>query len=415
MTSGSHLPPDPPQWQGAYPPLAPPSSAKRRRWFHWFGRHKIISSVLAAFVAVIVLAGIFGQDPDKAKSASPSAATSSAAPSSAATSSPGASSAAASSAAPSVSAVAADLPLGASGSATTALALIPVKGRAASTGYSRGQFGQEWTDANTASLGNNGCDTRDDILRRDLTGIVTDSTKCTVVTGALLDPYTAAVIALSPSSAGADEVQIDHVVSLSDAWQTGAQQLTVDQRTALANDPLSLLAVSGKQNDIKGDGDAATWLPPNKTYRCSYVARQVAIKARYGLWMTPAEHDAVARILATCPAQALPAGAEAATYVPPSVTAAPAPTAATPATTAPVAVPTTAAPAPPITTAAPAAPATTRPAPAATTAAAPPVAPPAVYYANCAAAKAAGAAPLHVGEPGYRAGLDRDNDGVACE
>jgi hypothetical protein len=50
--------------------------------------------------------------------------------------------------------------------------------------------------------------------------------------------------------------------------------------------------------------------------------------------------------------------------------------------------------------------------------AAPPPAPPgggSVYYANCAAARAAGAAPLYRGEPGYRSGLDRDGDGVACE
>jgi hypothetical protein len=388
--------------------MTSPPSASRQRWLHWFRRHKIISSVIAAVVAVIVLAGIFGQDPDKAKSESSRPSASLAPPSSAAT------------AAPSVSAVPADLPLGASGSAAIALALIPVKGRAASTGYSRSQFGEEWTDANTASLGNNGCDTRDDILHRDLARITTDSTTCTVVTGALMDPYTAATLALSPGSAGSDTIQVDHVVSLSDAWQTGAQQLTADQRTALANDPLSLLAVSGKQNTSKGDGDAATWLPPNKAYRCSYVARQVAIKARYGLWMTQAEHDAVARILAGCPTQPLPAGAEVATFVHPSATPVVTPTTAPPATTAPIVPPTAAAPAPPITTAAPAAPVTTRPAPVATTATAPPVIPPSnppavVYYANCTAAKAAGAAPLHVGEPGYRTGLDRDGDGVACE
>jgi hypothetical protein len=103
-----------------------------------------------------------------------------------------------------------------------------------------------------------------------------------------------------------DAVQIDHVVALANAWQTGAQQLTATTREQLANDPLELLAVDGPTNQAKGDGDAATWLPPNKTYRCAYAARQIAVKAKYALWVTPAEHDALTRILTTCPDQPLP-------------------------------------------------------------------------------------------------------------
>jgi hypothetical protein len=101
-------------------------------------------------------------------------------------------------------------------------------------------------------------------------------------------------------------VQIDHVVALSDAWQKGAQQLSAETRRAFANDSLNLLAVDGATNQGKGDGDAATWLPPNKPYRCSYAARQVAVKAKYGLWVTSPERDALGRILATCPSQRLP-------------------------------------------------------------------------------------------------------------
>ena len=103
------------------------------------------------------------------------------------------------------------------------------------------------------------------------------------------------------------EVQIDHVVAQSNAWQTGAFKLTVLQRTALANDPMNLFAVKGRLNLQKSDGDAATWLPPNKSYRCSFVARQVAVKSKYGLWVTQAEKDAIARILATCPTVLIPA------------------------------------------------------------------------------------------------------------
>jgi Domain of unknown function (DUF1994). len=102
------------------------------------------------------------------------------------------------------------------------------------------------------------------------------------------------------------KVQIDHVVALSDAWQKGAQQWSTQRRTAFANDSLNLLAVDGPTNARKGDGDAATWLPPNKAYRCPYAARQVAVKVKYLLWVTSAEGEALTRILATCPSQTLP-------------------------------------------------------------------------------------------------------------
>jgi hypothetical protein len=184
--------------------------------------------------------------------------------------------------------------------AHTALAVLDtleVKGRAPKTGYSRNQFGQRWLDVD-----HNGCDTRNDILARDLTGI-RRSGRCKVLSGTLLDPYTATTVPFVRGQNTSAEVQIDHVVSLSDAWQTGAQQLSATDRTMFANDPLNLLAVSGPANEQKGDGDAATWLPKNKAFRCEYVARQVSVKAAYGLWVTPPEHDAIARVLARCPDQ----------------------------------------------------------------------------------------------------------------
>src|SRR5689334_24934985 len=99
------------------------------------------------------------------------------------------------------------------------------------------------------------------------------------------------------------------------------------KRTAFANDPLNLLAVDGPLNMAKGDGDAATWLPPNKAYRCAYVARQVAVKVSYGLWMTQAEKNAIATVLSTCPNEPLPGGVVA--NIPaPVVAPAPAPAAA---------------------------------------------------------------------------------------
>ena len=103
-------------------------------------------------------------------------------------------------------------------------------------------------------------------------------------------------------------MQIDHVVALSDSWQKGAQQWDTAKREAFANDPLNLLAADGPLNQQKGDGDTATWLPPNKAFRCAYVARQVGVKYTYGLWVTQAEQDAMVGVLSTCPTEPLPAG-----------------------------------------------------------------------------------------------------------
>jgi hypothetical protein len=217
------------------------------------------------------------------------------------------------------------------------------------------------------------CDTRNDTLRRDLTAIALEpgTQDCIVLSGVLNDPYTAALINFLRGNTTSTAVQIDHVVALSDAWQKGAQQLSAAQRLSFANDPLNLLAVDGPSNLKKSDGDAATWLPPNKSYRCAYVARQVSVKYSYSLWVTQAEHDAMAGVLADCPDAGAPTSQSATSQ---------------------------GAPIPPAQAAGPADPV-----------------PAAAYYANCAAARAAGVAPLHVGQPGYRNAMDGDSDGVACE
>ncbi|HVV38353.1 MAG TPA: HNH endonuclease family protein [Acidimicrobiales bacterium] len=187
------------------------------------------------------------------------------------------------------------------GTALAALDTIPIKGRAPKTGYARSEFGPAWADVD-----HNGCDTRNDILQRDLRDIAfrPNTHDCVVISGTLEEPYTGQTMQFD--KAKAYFIQIDHVVALGDAWQKGAQQLTPEQREAFANDPLELLAVNGSANESKGDGDAATWLPPNKPYRCAYVARQVAVKAKWHLWMTAAEADASRRVLARCPNEPLP-------------------------------------------------------------------------------------------------------------
>lgn len=190
------------------------------------------------------------------------------------------------------------------GDAASALAALPVKGRAPRTGYDRDAFGQRWADVDR-----DGCDQRNQVLARDLSAVEfrPGTRDCVVLSGALLDPYTGDGVPFLRGEATSADVQIDHVVSLSNAWQTGAQTLDLDTRELFANDPLNLLAVDGPTNGAKGDGDAATWLPPARGYRCAYVARQVAVKAKYGLWVTPAESAAIARVLRGCPGEPLPA------------------------------------------------------------------------------------------------------------
>lgn len=185
------------------------------------------------------------------------------------------------------------------GSALAAVDALTVKGRAPKTGYEREKFGRAWADVD-----GNGCGTRDDILRRDLTGVRLTDGRCKVASGTLTDdPYTGTTVEYVR---GRSKVDIDHVVALSDAWQKGAGKWDKDTRRRFANDPLNLLAVDSSTNRRKSDGDAATWLPPNKAYRCTYVARQVAVKKKYGVWVTGAERDAMKRVLKGCPQQKLP-------------------------------------------------------------------------------------------------------------
>ena len=181
--------------------------------------------------------------------------------------------------------------------AITTLENLPVKGRAPKTGYTRAQFGPTWADVDR-----NGCDTRNDILQRDLTEISyrAKTRDCVVESGNLVDRYSGEVINFKRGNISSMEVQIDHVVALSNAWQTGAFKLDALQRRALANDPLNLFAVKGRLNSQKRDGDAATWLPPLKSFRCTYVSHQIAVKAKYSLWVTPPEKAAMRRILSTC-------------------------------------------------------------------------------------------------------------------
>ena len=281
---------------------------------------------------------------------------------------------------------------GAGRSASSVLDTLQVKGRAPKTGYKRTQFGKAWTDVD-----HNGCDTRNDILSRDLSGVKYKSGthSCVVKSGTLQDPYTGKSIAFERGQKTSTAVQIDHVVALSDAWQKGAQKLSKSVRTELANDPYNLLAVQGRANQQKSDGDAATWLPSNKGFRCEYVARQIGVKHKYSLWVTAAEKSAMDRVLASCPTQTVPdyTGVRSATAQQPQQDQQQSGEEQDQRQTASDA----------------AGESQTQQETQQQNSDS------GTYYRNCAAARAAGAAPLRQGQPGYRAALDRDKDGVACE
>ena len=180
--------------------------------------------------------------------------------------------------------------------ASEVLAKLEVKGRAPKTGYKRTEFYNGWPDID-------GCNLRQRILKRDFGETAVTDEKCNVVAGKFYEPYTGEVMEFHTRKEISKGVQIDHVVALSDAWQKGAQYKTSEVRYQIATDPLNLIAVQAAANQQKSDGDAATWLPRNKSFRCQYVARQISVKFKYGLWVTEAEKNAMSQILAGCPEQ----------------------------------------------------------------------------------------------------------------
>lgn len=196
------------------------------------------------------------------------------------------------------------------GLASDALNRLETKGRGESTGYSRDEFGAAWSDGNAQSTvqgSRNGCDTRNDILTRDLRDVKRISgSKCLVASGTLSDPYTGKDIEFKRGNDTSTKVQIDHVIPEKLAWEKGMGRRSAQERLEFANDPLNLIATDGPTNGAKQAFDYATWQPPNKAFRCAYVARQVAVEKKYNLPVFPAERLAMEKTLATCPNQRLP-------------------------------------------------------------------------------------------------------------
>jgi uncharacterized protein DUF1524 len=180
------------------------------------------------------------------------------------------------------------------------LARLPVKGWDRVTDFTRYRFGEAWSDDVNVEFGHNGCNTRDDILRRDLADLVVRAGTCFAQSGTLHDPYTGQAIAFTRSPETSSAVQIDHVVSLSDAWYKGAREWDDQRRRDFANDPRNLLAVGAQVNFDKAFRDATAWLPPNQLFRCDFVARQVDVKTAYGLWVSKNEKQAMQGVLSRC-------------------------------------------------------------------------------------------------------------------
>ena len=180
--------------------------------------------------------------------------------------------------------------------ARAGLASLPTTATPPASPYDREAFGQAWADVD-----HNGCDTRNDVLARDLTEVTTKpgTHACVVLTGLLDDPYTGRTITFQRGPRSGD-VQIDHVVALANAWASGASTWTPARRRELANDPRNLLAVDGPANQRKSASNASQWLPPQQGYRCVYVVKQIEVKAAYGLSVTPAEARAMSSALGRC-------------------------------------------------------------------------------------------------------------------
>ena len=182
-------------------------------------------------------------------------------------------------------------PISAESQALLAAQALVERGRSASTNYSRDAFGSAWKDVDR-----NGCDTRNDILGRDFTTAIykAGTNDCKVIGGTWTDPYSNESYTFTEQPS---EAQIDHVVALSNAWQMGADLWTAEMRTEFANDPLNLIVTVASLNRQKSDSNAASWLPPYKPGRCDFIARQVAVKTKWQLFVTSSEKSAMLGIL----------------------------------------------------------------------------------------------------------------------
>lgn len=267
-----------------------------------------------------------------------------------------------------------------------ALSALTVQEGIGLDGYSDTSFGALW-----GAYGETTCDSWNSILARDSANIVTETTECEVISGTLSDPYTALRVDFDLNDPTSPVAGVDHVVGLRDAWEKGAQDMTPDQREKFANDPLNLIAAYNIPIQEKNGADISTWEPVNEDFICHYASMQVAIKFKYGLWVSSAEHQRLGELLDEgCDDMFLMTRGGA---VWSQDTEGRAPLLELPKDSI---TPTTEA-------------TNTKQDESSQ------IEPKYAFYENCMSAQAFGAAPLYLGQPGYRPALDRDGDGVACE
>lgn len=184
--------------------------------------------------------------------------------------------------------------------ALEAVSTLTVRQTDSVSGYDRDLF--QW---NKFDEDGDGCDTRNDILARDLDNI-SKQDKCVVLSGILDDPYTGDRIDFQRGQSTSSKVQIDHIVALSDAWNSGASHWNESELRAFGNDPYNLAAVDGTANTQKSNSSADEWLPANAAARCLYVATQVGVKEHYALTVTQTEAQKMREVLGSCPTQSIP-------------------------------------------------------------------------------------------------------------
>ncbi|MGW7067347.1 HNH endonuclease family protein [Streptomyces sp. NPDC054855] len=172
--------------------------------------------------------------------------------------------------------------------ARTYLGQLTVRAEGSSDGYSREKF-PHWSTQSGA------CNTREVVLKRDGTNVQQDSS-CAATSGTWKSPYDGG------TWTAASDVDIDHVIPLSEAWKSGASGWTTAQREGFAND-LSrpqLIAVTDNVNQSKGDQDPAEWMPPTTSYHCYYVRMWVDVKHHYNLTVNTEEKTKLSSILNGC-------------------------------------------------------------------------------------------------------------------
>jgi hypothetical protein len=177
------------------------------------------------------------------------------------------------------------------------LELVPIEDHGLAMGYERKLFGQAWQDRDW-----NGCDTRNDVLARDLVEVVfkPGTHNCVVLAGILNDPYTGTVIHFQRGNDTSTSVQIDHVVPLAYAWAHGADLWTSTERLDFANAQNNLVAVSGEANQSKQALGPGEWLPPNEAAWCDYAARFIDTVTIWRLSISSTDKDGLAKAVNSC-------------------------------------------------------------------------------------------------------------------